>query len=307
MKKKRIFFLGGAVLVFLFFTKLIPEPIIYDSEVGFGFLAAAGVAVLFFQGAKPEQKKMYTPENYESGKAQWVFAIFGCIAAAIVTVACVYFMNVPREHAYIKKNSVVVDGTVIDGTATTTKRSGSSTSYELKIEFEADGKKVTETVTVSSEEWDKVGKDLPILVSYAKGHPDMCKALLNANQVEKYSNSDKIRMLTLANLENLYHHRDSIQPELKKISMGWSKYDNDEGVDMYYNTVYWTILANTSHLFYVMQIDSADNFNSLLTEAKKNMRVVYDSMATNPKQGVLFENDKVHVRFIYYRSKCGKG
>ncbi len=301
MSKKQLYFLAGAIFIFIFINWLVPIYIIHDNGLLLGAVAAAAAAICTYKALKPDTKTMYTPENYESGKSRMTLAIVGCVIAAVATILTMIFTSGPREDAYIKKHSVVAEGLIVDGRSETTKRRGStSTTYKLDVRFTVNGKGYEESVNVEGSDWNNAGKGMPVLVSYAKDHPGMCKILFNADQVKKYTNSDRIKPLNLDVLTQVFDKESNeLIAGLKKFSMGWSIQSEDETV-YYYNSVFKTTLVK-SELIYLIETGRSDNFNSLLADARKNMEVVYDSLTSNPKEGVLFKKDSLQIRFQQYR------
>lgn len=302
MGKKQLYFLGGAVFIFILFTQLIPIYILQQLGIPFLLIGAAGAAVCTYFALKPDKKKMYTPENYESGKSRRTLAVVCSVIAAVATLLTIIISEGPREAAYIKRNSVIAKGVVTNGKAeTTTRRGSTSTSYTLDVAFKVNGKTYNESVTVEGSDWNKAGTGMPVLVSYAKDHPDMCKILFNAEQARKYTNSDKIKPLRLDDFLNLYNKEgNSMLNELDQLSMGWGMDESEGGTKFCYNSVFKTSIVNTGNKLYLNETETSSSYTTLLGDARKNMQVVYDSLSTNAKKGAVFKNDSLQIRFQEY-------
>ena len=302
MKKKQLYFIGAAVAIFVFFNWLIPVHIIYDNEFIWGIVAAVCVGLCLYFGLKPEESEMYTPENYEAGKAKSRVAGIVVAIAAIATIFCVYFLNIPREDQYIKKNSVVTKGTVMDGRAKTTKRRGtSSTTYTLDVQFDVNGKVYKESISVDGSDWSDAGKGMPVLVAYAKDHPKMCKILFSGDLVEKYTSGTQIRKLKLDEFVAAFRNREQdLTPQLDKVSLGWGQQESEKGTRFYYHSVFKTAVVSNDDMMYMLETGQSNNYSALLAEAQKTMKPEYDSMTTNPKLGAVYQKDSLRIRFQQY-------
>ncbi|MCX6318455.1 MAG: hypothetical protein NTW29_14280 [Bacteroidetes bacterium] len=302
MSKKQLYFLGGAVLLFLFITRFIPIYVLVKAEIFLTLVIAGGVGFCIYQVLKPDEKKMYTPENYEAGKSRMSLAIICAVLAAITTLIITIFNSGGREADYIKAHSVIAEGVVTSGKAKTTKRRGSSsTSYTLDVTFVVDGKNYNTTVDVDGSEWSDAGIGMPVMVSYAKGHPGMCRILFNGEQVRKYSQAGNINHITLDQFINTLRQKDEDKLKmLKKQAPGWTLQGDDDGMSVCYHSVYKTSILGNEDRTFLMETGTAENFSTLLDEARKKMTVVYDSMSTNPIRGVVFKKDSLQIRFQQY-------
>lgn len=305
MPKKKIIYLCIAVATFIFFISVMPEYIVVSAEFFWAILAAVIVGIFIYLGLKPDEAEMYTPENYEREKARSGIAILITIFVGIVTIFAVYFINASRIETYIKANSLVTDGTIYDGQSTTTKsRGSSSTTYQVDVRFLAGGIPYSNSVSISSSNWDKVGKGMGVLVAYAKEHPNMCRILFNLEDVKKYTTNVKINPVAFNDLFALRKSKKfNLLEELNKISLGWSAEQTDRGVDLYSNCVLNCAINKTDNILFLLETEKDGSFTSLLNDARKNMKVVYDSMGSNTRVGALFQKDSLQIRFQNYSAR----
>jgi hypothetical protein len=301
MNKRVIIWLAIAVAAFLFFYNVIPVPLLASGSWFFYLLGAAIVGGSIFMAFKPAVQNQEDINNYKTASGFEKLAIFGGVFGFIGTLFSVMIHSDTRKDNYILKNAVFAIGTIKDGESVTTKRRGSSsTSYEIQVFFnDKTGAVQQESLSVGSDVWDNVAKDMQVGVVYADGHPSLAKILIKPEDIKKYTTADKVGVPTLSNLFNILQGTSTTDYR-KNLNEKFWKFDNKGSSEsyIYSNEVLGDAVVLNDNIHALINDRSGSwSFDNLLAEAKKTMTTVYDSLSTNAEKGALFSNGKFEIKF----------
>ncbi len=307
MKKKTIILLSAALLVYIFFYSVIPVPFVHGAQFFWAFVGGIGAgACIFFAGKMSEDEK-YNIDNYAENKRKETMFIVPAVLVGIIGSIVMAFHFYTREDDFIKANPVMVDGVVLDGESRTSRR---SSTYELRVKFtDSSGNSHTQNIDVSSGEWNNAGKGMPVKVVYERENPDICELVLSTEDAKKYL-GNSIRLYPgLKELQQIMNTESRKQQE-RLLGDGWKlqpKRNEDGKTVIFYNAISAdNLVLSFIGNIYLNETGGSNAYNDVMAEARKSMKVVYDSMSTNPKKGLLLENDSMQLRFQHY-SKISRG
>ena len=303
MKNKTLILLGAAVLIFAFFWYLIPVTLVHDANFFWGFVGSIASGVCIFFAGKGSEDEMYDIDNYKNNNRKQGFFIVAAMLVAIVGAFFLSFHFGDREEKFIEANPMLVQGTILDGTS---KTGGKSSSYELNIRYlDSNGTVYKKDIDVSSTEWSEVGKGMDVSVVYEKDNPGICKLLIHPQDAMKYVARNKRIYPGLKELL-AFLNTNEYADQKKLLGDNWSvskAADIEEGIQ-FENAISQDQLLISKNLgnIYLNERQQDISYNAILAEAKKTMKVVYDSMATNTTKGIFLENDSMQIRFQTYSS-----
>ncbi len=307
---KKMIWIVAAVAIFGFFYFLIPETIVHSSRFFWGFVGSGLTAACIFLAGYKKPDEMYNIDTYKKNNGKQSAAIILGVFVLIGGAIALYFKYCSRIEAFIEANPVISIGTVVDGKSTTTKRRGtSSTSYELNVNYkDSNGVQYKTDANVSSDEWDKAGKGMPITVVYQKDNPSVCKVLMNTKEAMKYVPKNKRLYPSIKDLQ-AFLRTDDYNEQKKLLGDFWSANkmeDTEDGVEFSNSISKDNMGIMSLGNIYINEDENDVSFKAILQEAKATMKVVYDSMATNKVKGILLENDSMQIRFQEYTRSVQK-
>lgn len=307
MKNKKIILLGVAVLIFVFFYYNIPVTLVHSSKFFWAFVGSVLTGVCIILAGINNDNNRYDVDNYKAnGYKEKLFIVPG-ILIMVFGAFFLYFKFSSRTKAFLEANPYLVSGTVVDGQSETTTRRGSkSTTYELTVSFsDSNGTSHKEKLSVTGSEWDLAGKGMPVSVVYEKNNPDICKVILNVKEAMAYVDKRKRLYPTIKDLQTFIYIKD-YKDQLKLLGDYWgvSKSEDVEDGIQFTNTLSHDEMLVSKNLgnIYLNEREQDISFNAILTEAKKTMKVVFDSINTNSKKGIFLENDSMQIRFQIYNN-----
>jgi len=302
---KKIIFLTAAAVVYIFFYALIPVPFIYDAEFFWAFFGGILSGICIFLAARKNDDEMYDMDKFAANKSEVGIFILIAVVVAIVGSAFIGFHYYTRETAFLKKNPVMTDATIIDGVSKTNKN---GSDYTLQVTYkDAHGRFQTKYMNVSSKDWDNAAKNMPVKLVYEKDHPFISKVLLTESEALEYLGKDAKLYPGVNDLVKIIHtaFADSLDKQTAIIGDGWGLLDDPDHstphIKEYYNAITGDHLVVSSvGYYYINTKDNPVAYRAIMAEAVKNMHLVYDSMATNKKKGMLLENDSISLHFQEY-------
>jgi hypothetical protein len=301
MKRRTLLLILAAIAVYLFFYFVIPVPMVHGAHFFWAFVGGISAgACLFLAGYLISKDGEYDIDAYQKSNKQSMLFIIPAVLLALVGSFVLSFRLDTREEEFLKKNSVVVDGEIINGVSTTKKN---LTTYELTVRYrDSVGKFFTENISASTEQWENAGIGKNIKVAYERDHPQICKLLMNAEDALEYMDASKRIFPTLSDLFKAAKTKD-VSSQIKMLGEGWVIDDSDDSEKdkkYFYNKITDDNLVFGDVSIYINEKSQMQAYNSLLAEAKQNMKIVYDSSSTNKRKGIQFENDSISIRFQEY-------
>lgn len=190
-------------------------------------------ALVFFGmiGLKSFNEVFYISEE-EYPKLKDGITIFVPFGVMLVSSILFYSVISSRIDAAIKNEGISTYATVVDGSHTTSKSiRRTSSSYELKIVFSAENRKVIKKeVSVSSDVYNSVSKDQKILVKYLASNPKIFRVIAGDENVKKFLNIPNRNLKIDDLVQFLNAPNDSIEYFLNKISTPWVAQKIEDGV-----------------------------------------------------------------------------
>jgi uncharacterized protein YneF (UPF0154 family) len=302
MSNKQKGFLIAAVLIYLFFYFVIPVTFVHGAQMFWAFVGGIGAAVCIFFAGKESDEKRFDIDHYKtSGKKESLFIVLAVLVGFVGSFV-LYFVFGKNETNFIKANPVVVQGSILDGVSKVGRK---SSSYELTVRYvDSNAIVYKENIDVSASEWGNAGKGMDVAVVYEKNNPEICKLLMNAKDVMPYLDKNKKVHPSLKNLADFLNTKD-YRDQKKILGEYWSVNKMEEMEDGVQFSNYITkdnLVISEFGNIYINENDQEETFNSILAEAKASMKLVYDSMQTNAKVGVEYENDSMKIRFQKYKT-----
>ena len=303
MKNKLVILLGAAALVYAFFYYSIPVTLVNEAKFFWAFVGSIATGVCIFFAGKKSEDELYDIDNFKkNNQKQGLFMVAGMLVA-IFGAFFLYFKFGDREEKFIEANPTLAQGTILDGQS---KTSSKSSTYELTIRYlDSNGIVYKKDIDVSSSEWGAVGKGMPVSVVYEKSNPGICKLLINPQDAMKYVAKNKRIYPGVKELQaflNLKEYTD----QKKLLGEGWSvsKAEGTEEGIQFSNAISQdqVLVSKNVGNIYLNERQQDISFNAILSEAKKTMKVIYDSMSTNSTKGIMLENDSMQIRFQSYTS-----